>query len=201
MMFEGTFLPDAWSASLWRDAGWTLVVAVLGLGWIRAGKPKVSWLALAWVAVVIAGVGLAWVMGFRPGYALGLSFQAPSLLLVALCVASTLKFGPKDAVFGLRLCLIVAVSSLGLLVSVLSFLAHDVYAWGIHRWAGPAIFSGAIALVGWRSQDAVVLALVAVVFELTRWPTGNAWDALTDPWLALWALWRGLSHIWRVRTV
>ena len=34
-----------------------------------------------------------------------------------------------------------------------------------------------------QTAPATVLFLVLAVFGFTRWPTGNVWDAVLDPWL------------------
>ena len=89
------------------------------------------------------------------------------------------------------------------------FVGIDVplYDWG---FGAPALMT--VALLMWagaawtwrqtgaltRGQQVVVVALLG--FAVTRWPTGNLWDALLDPWLwaachiqgfkAGWTAWR-----------
>jgi hypothetical protein len=43
------------------------------------------------------------------------------------------------------------------------------------------------------------LCAALLVFTLTRWPSGNVWDAVLDPWLWLLALGSVLRRLWRHR--
>lgn len=91
--------------------------------------------------------------------------------------------------------------------SVLGGLDGALYDWGFGAPALGAVVLGVWVFVAWtwrqtrsltRGQPVVVVALLA--FAVTRWPTGNLWDALLDPWLwaachvqcckAGWAAWR-----------
>lgn len=84
----------------------------------------------------------------------------------------------------------------------------SLYDWG---FGAPAMWFAALCVWAsaawmWRRTQTlarihVVLALALLLYALTRWPTGNVWDALLDPWLwfaanayalrRLWAYWRG----------
>jgi hypothetical protein len=81
------------------------------------------------------------------------------------------------------------------------------YAWGF-GW--PALVVVAVSLwayaawtvrvTGQLSRGVQVAAVALSMFALTRWPTGNVWDALLDPWL--WAAchvqgFKGCASVWR----
>ena len=82
-----------------------------------------------------------------------------------------------------------------------------LYDWGFGAPALMAVVLGMWAYAAWtwrhthaltRGQRVVAVALLA--FAVSRWPTGNLWDALLDPWLwaachvqcvkAGWTAWR-----------
>lgn len=158
-----------------------------------------------------------------PTFWLGLAFQAPSLMTVLLCLLWVYsKVGRRsESVFSdlgvqaldLKIALFLGVA-LGwvLLIDTLALWPVSVYAWGFSAAAlgGVAI----VTVVVWafaaglkpraarsRVSSVVVLGVLAL-FVLTRWPSGNLWDALLDPWLWValqWVAFRvGLTH-WRER--
>ena len=61
-------------------------------------------------------------------------------------------------------------------------------------WPGPVTFTLDRLLA-----IAHTLCAALLVFTLTRWPSGNVWDAVLDPWLWLLALGSVLRRLWRHR--
>jgi hypothetical protein len=99
-----------------------------------------------------------------------------------------------------------------LLLDTLAWWPVSVYAWGFSSAALGAV--AILTVIVWtfgagykprtsRSRvSAVVVLGVLGLFVLTRWPSGNLWDALLDPWLWVALQWAaikvGLTH-WRER--
>lgn len=171
----------------------------------------------------------AWAPGeWGLAYWLGLAFQTPSLLscvlalgVVARAVALRTKpvreasgaLGPGVAdrpYEGIRAWAAVYVGAGVLLGWVLLFdtfalLPVAVYAWGFAPTAfvlvcALALLPWVVAGAGvWRASGAWQVAAAIAVFGLSRWPSGNVWDALLDPWLWLvlngYAL-RALARQW-----
>ena len=94
-----------------------------------------------------------------------------------------------------------------LLFDTFALFPVSVYAWGF-KPAALALVVG-LALLPWvlagaaarRSLGLVQVWAALALFGLGRWPSGNLWDALLDPWL--WVLLngyllRGLARRWRV---
>ena len=175
----------------------------------------------------LSGLVMAWTLmpgPVSPAYWLGLAFQMPSLMSVAvglLWVIRAVSMAPRsmagapvnltptsrlvmasNARGGQILALAGVVLGWVLLLDTLALLPVSVYAWGF----SPAAL-GAVAVLaallwavsgdagahrtasGWAGP-ALVLSVLAL-FVLTRFPSGNVWDALIDPWL-----WLGLQGRW-----
>ena len=198
-------LPQPFFLPLLRQAGWALVLAALvsaalqgfAAHWMR---DKAGPLAL--VCALWAGIPGPWGLS----YWLGLAFQTPSLMAMVLSLqylwqrhtqrkwpqnmqapglAATQQPGPcwpcRYAVLGMVLGWL-------LLLDTFSYLALALYAWGFSPLAYALLF--VLAIGPWvmapgylQTAPAPALLVVLAVFGLTRWPTGNVWDALLDPWL------------------
>lgn len=215
------------SGALWwaRRLSWGLVLgALLITAWNRWGRgsrlptrtlPQLLLLVLVCSMCLLPGV-------WSPAYWLGLAFQMPSLMMLALALhALNLAFdAPARNAWAYAFRqpspggLLNTLTGVALLLSVLGWvLLLDVLAW----WPValyPVGFHGltflvltALALVPWvlwgRHTHLAWLWVLAVllVFELTRWPTGNVWSALLDPllwvWCQLWLLRRWVKHLRR----
>ena len=190
-------LPSLGAMSLWRSMGWALVLAslawngALGLGRLPA-RWRASLALLLAVAMLLPGsLGLA--------YWLGLAFQAPSLVSVGLAVLGLLPMQrPRLGAGHLRVwSLATVVLGWLLLLDTLALLPVFLYPWGYGPPALMTLLGLAMALPAFRvTRPAGWAALaVALVFVVTRLPSGNLWDALLDPWLWL------LSHALLLRAM
>ena len=201
-------LPELSGQGLARQGLWAAVLGG-GVGWLARGWSRRLRLALlVTVLVWVALPGAASV-----SYWLGLAFKAPSLssgLLGLFWLVKALRPSPPDATelagpapWATALGWLAVLLGWLLLLDLLALLPVALYGWG---FGTPALAAVCLLLLAgwlrWGAQPAAWpwLALAAVVlllFVLTRWPSGNLWDALLDPllWLGLqlrwlWA-WRG----------
>lgn len=199
-----------------------------GYGYLHGAWAVVMAAAVAWLAqgvsvrVRMGLAGAVAVLNMLPGpvapaYWLGLAFQAPSLLSAGLALAYLVAvwrgpaLGPwRGALAGTRWSVLGGVGvALGwvLLLDTLAWWPVSVYAWGFGTSAVAVVL--VVALLAWVVSAgrepacgpwAGVLGVLAL-FVLTRWPNGNVWDALLDPWL--WAglqgvgAFRALRWVWR----
>ena len=190
-----------------RQAGWALVLAALfsaasrrsAVPQLRAGYRLLAWLLALW-ACIPGPWGLS--------YWLGLAFQTPSLMAIALSLqtlwqslaqgrwalmtqvsgfADSGQRGPRRQYPYLALGLVLGWL---LLLDSFAYLPVSLYGWGF----SPPAFALMLLLALWPWVQGVRFSLMAqspapallaalVVFALTRWPTGNVWDAVLDPWL------------------
>lgn len=198
---------------------WATLLAGLSLGLLRRmsrhpnpllwpqGQPRLAAQAAFLVPVLLL------LISFMPGQVspawwLGLAFQAPSLMSVALCVVWALSPLPQASglhLAGRRLRIVwpgrwaTAGLLLGwlLLFDLLARLPVPLYAWGFGTPALAGVL--VVAALLWalnparaarkresHLRPAACLALCITLFVLTRWPSGNLWDALIDP--GLWLL-------------
>jgi hypothetical protein len=92
------------------------------------------------------------------------------------------------------------------LLDTLGWGGTFIYAWGFGPVVPVAVLLGcaaALAWAAWQPQAAHqtrwlwLLAAAMGLFVLTRAPSGNAWDAISDPWL--WLIASGLcaAQLWR----
>jgi hypothetical protein len=156
----------------------------------------------------LAALAMAWTLWpgpASPAYWLGLAFQAPSMMTAVMGLGWLVDHARRAPGVGsvpvqpggpaLKI-LAAAGVVLGwiLLLDTLAWLPVSVYAWGF----GSVTFAAAVlfTLLLWLLGDAAlgcrnapgrmvfcVPLSVLALFALTRWPTGNLWDALIDPWL------------------
>jgi hypothetical protein len=197
-------LPQASLLPMLRQAGWALVLAALvsaashlfAARRIRDGGRLLA-LTLALWACIPGPWGLS--------YWLGLAFQTPSLMAMALSLhyfwqglahrkwpqlmqepvlSASRQHGPwqhRYAVLGIVLGWLLVVDTFG-------YLPVSLYAWGFSPLAyalflllamGPWVMGTRLS----QTAPAPTLFFILVWFGLTRWPTGNLWDAVLDPWL------------------
>jgi hypothetical protein len=164
------------------------------------------------VGAVLSLLAIAWCFipgSVSPSFWLGLAFQAPSLVSNLLCIwylQNCWRGQPENqkSTPGL-LPLSVAGVLLGwlLLLDTLALLPWQVYAMGFNPVAAGVLFF--VALLPWMSRGGSAMAdtrawiapLAVGIFIALRWPSGNAWDAVLDPWL--WLLLNGfvIRSIWK----
>jgi hypothetical protein len=139
---------------------------------------------------------------YAPTHWLGLAFQSPSISTVMLCglflrgqfFPPRTRGGAADAAASWGRLVLAAVGVVAgwlLLLDTLAVVPVAVYAWGFSAAAtGLALL---VALVPWvvgrgdapRDTAWWLAPLVVLLFVALRWPTGNLWDALLDPWLCV----------------
>lgn len=195
-------LPSAFTQYAGLYVAWTLVLACGAAALTRRWPLRYGWGVATVVALVTLIPGPS-----SPAYWLGLAFQSPSLTSVLLAVGGlifTARVRPMNGSadtdwFGWAACAVGAGLGWLLLLDTLAWWPVSVYAWGFSPSA-IAVLALTLAL-GWTLLGGAqrghtrplvfgVLALVLVIFVLTRWPTGNVWDAFLDPWL-----WVGLQLV------
>jgi hypothetical protein len=203
-------LPELEEQGLYLDIGWTIVVAALGLailgrlgrrfGW-RLGRPA------CWVLFVLTGAAMWLPAPYAPSFWLGMAFQHPSVLLVVLAGIHLLRCLRERQAAPLPLLPPIPAVTLALLgvflyAGVFAWIPLDPYALGYGEFAGAAIAS--VLAAAWYAADrrnalaGAALALAAMFHAFTRLPSGNAWDALLDPLLFLWAGGMALLALFRL---
>lgn len=190
-------LPDFAAQSLYLDLGWAAVLTAIAVTVLpHAGSvSRRRWTAL-WVACAItAGMLLPapWSLSFW----LGMAFQYPSLMLVTLALMHIGRLlNSKAAGASAPLLPVVPAATLlgvaaALYAGAFGWMSYDLYVVGYSPFAAAAIASALVAT--WARFDrssswaCCALALAAMVHAAARLPSGNAWDALLDPFLVGWA--------------
>jgi hypothetical protein len=172
---------------LWgQHLGWALVLAALA-AWLlsRASAPvRRTAIVMAALAALVPGP-------LGPVYWLALAYQMPSLASIALAL-----WWLRGEVTGQRTRLPTALwasaAALGLLLllDTLALLPWAVYSKGFST-AAVTLWLVLSALMCTRPNlrgYGWVALVVGSTFAITRLPTGNLWDSLSDPWLFLLAL-------------
>lgn len=193
-------LPTLGAQQMWLHSAWALVLA---WGVVVVLRRFFTGLWLPWG---LAGIVVVWVYlpgAYSPSYWLGLAFQAPSVTTVGLCGIALVRmtnarpqvfWGISDArgvlAMGILVGWLLLFDTFALLPGV------GLYAWGFSPLA-PAVLMVAVVLpwVLSGARTVVWLFALAVVTPLMvlHVPSGNAWDAVIDPWL--W----GTLHVWAWR--
>jgi len=191
-------LPALATQSLYLDISWGIVVSALIVTVLSTRRASPIG-GRGEVAATCAGVFVCmWLPGAAsPSFWLGLAFQHPSPLLVGLCglqIVRVARSRPDHrGVPVLPSGPAATLTALGLLLYAGTFLwlPYDVYQYGY--WGFAAATATTVLVVFWwglwpssRTLCAVA-ASVALLHATTRLPSGNAWDALLDPLLVLWA--------------
>ncbi len=191
LLYGPAVLPTATVMQVWLHAGWSMVLAY-GAFAATGGVGRKLW--MQWAVALLVGAS-AWIPGsMGPVFWLGMAFQSPSVVGVGLCALLLVRGGAglgsgaaaqPDAmgwvVLGMVLGWLLLADSLGL-------LPFSVYSCGFGALV-PGI--GVLCvLVPWAQSrkrwptPVGALLLVAILsFLVLRWPTGNVWDAVLDPWL------------------
>jgi hypothetical protein len=211
-------LPTAGAMQTGLHLGWAVVLAGLGVAavgrWWPGTPPGARRL---WGVALVLAIG-AWLPGpYSPVHWLGLAFQMPSVLTVVLsasllwdrlasgraAAAPTVDVATERGT--LALVVIGVLAGWALLLDTFALLPVQLYAWGF----SPAAVGLVLLLVllpwvalgsaaGARRCDPWLVPIALLVFGIWRLPTGNAWDAVLDPWL--WLVLQGylVRAAWRV---
>ncbi len=189
-------LPHPWVAQMGMAAMWAVVLAWLTMALLVRWKPTLS-LRVRCTGLVVVALWTLMPSSLSPAYWLGLAFQSPSLVWAlvagwgvwAQLGTGTASQGGPWAARGAHITVLCALGVLlgwVLMLDTLAMWPRSVYAMG---YGGGVVLCAALALlaIAWRWPGTAVRALCAVllVYVLTRLPTGNVWDALSDP--LLWA--------------
>jgi hypothetical protein len=203
-------MPGATLQRFAMSATWAIVLVwgVLALGRNWANGWRIALATCIALLTLIPGPT-------SPAWWLGLAFQMPSLMTTLICLVWVVGGTghtpapdppPRPGPHGFALVGI----SLGwvLLLDTFAVWPVSVYQWGF----SPAIVVLAMVLgcLPWvisgtaSGSHSVTLLTASVValYVLTRLPSGNAWDALIDPWLWLalqWGWVRNWLGRWRLK--
>lgn len=197
-------LPELALQSVYARLAWGLVFAALLVAVMARRDSTSGWKEGIATALALA---LMWLPGqASPAYWLGLAFQYPSVMLLALCTLSlSQRLWPArvSARSAPGLAIVLALGGALLYVDSVGWLNLNLYALGFDaRVAASAVLLlGAAALWALRREStrSTGIALLACVvgFALARLPSGNLFDALLDPLLWCWAVWMALSALRR----
>lgn len=203
-------LPDLdWQFHYGRVA-WAVVLTATALAALRSWRLPVPSAALLFT--LAAGAQFL-PGGWSPAYWLGLAFQSPSTLTVAVCTASIRagrrrKSGACMAAPGLLSlhfhCILAAAGGV-LYVDAMGLTSFGLYYLGFDPTAAPlsaTVIAGICAAALWRGRQVLLpmLVLLALLpFMLLRLPTGNLWDAVIDPLLWTWSVFHVAGALCRRR--
>lgn len=203
--FAAEMIPNLSFATASRHLGWALILTALLLFLL---KPLPS--ALRFAITIAAFVACIAPAPWSLVHPLGLAYQTPSLVTQGIALLYCLQFWQNRGVHQSTLylqntgsetrwptgILLMAIAAgWALFLDTFAVLPVQLYAMGYGF--GVPLFGLMLAVVLWsiaRSGGnlrknrhsgalAVVLLLSVAIFAFTRLPSGNAWDALLDPWL------------------
>lgn len=190
-------LPDLQAQSSYTRLSWGILLAAGVVLATRRVAPLQGIQRHASVSLAVLAIGLMWLpAAWSPAFWLAGGFQAPSLLtsvLASMFVLSKLV-GTVDLRFRPQWPHSATISATGLALglSTFGFTGTDLYALGMKPWLAAGLATGFVAiwwLAGTRSAAwSLAPGLAAIIYGMTRLPTGNAWDALIDPFLVAFSL-------------
>ena len=207
-VLQAPLVPGLDAQALARPLLWALTLGG-AVHWLARGhSPRVRQAALVLVLLWVALPGSA-----SLAFWLAQAFQMPSLSSAALGLGYLWRVWRGPPMAGARAAtacqLMLSLRWLAvllgwlLLLDLLALLPLSLYGLGFGTPAlGVAVSLLLLFWLRWGVQPAArpwlaLAAAVLLLFVLTRWPSGNLWDALLDPllWLGLqlrwlWA-WRG----------
>jgi hypothetical protein len=187
-MSSSALLPAVAAMQPWMHIGWASVLLFV---FARLSRGIDSGARLVLGVLVVLWCLLPGVWGAT--HWLGLAFQLPSVLLVALCFRGVLDEvnspgAGHDQTYWPGLLALLALGWL-LLLDTAALLPFSLYAWGFTPAA--AGLTTLLALLPWLVghgklaglPSVSLLGMVIAVTALLKLPTGNVWDAWLDPWL------------------
>lgn len=187
-------LPGPAAQALYLDIGWAIVLAGLGLALLgRRAERRGVLIGVCAAAAIGVSLPAPWSLSFW----LGMAFQYPSATLVALAGLKLVRqLRPAAEADASPLLSLLPAATLCALAAVLyagafAFVPYDPYGVGYLRFSGAAIAT-VLVLLWWAldrrsAASCGAIAVAAALHAATRLPSGNAWDALLDPFLVAWA--------------
>lgn len=189
-------LPEPAAQFLFSRIAWAVVLcacvaAAAGRRGAAFPRRRLAWLGIA--AVLLQALPGAW----SPAHWLGLAFQSPSPLTVALCTVVLRRqwLGrPSTGVLPLPLAAVLAAAGAWLYLDAVGGSAIGAYYLGFGPVAAPLVAlvlasTCVLAMVrGVAVEAAAAVFAATIAFMVVRLPTGNLWDALLDPFLWAWAV-------------
>ena len=188
-------LPSAAGLPVWVALSWGLCAAAVC--WVLADRfrPAGLWRTLAFVALL----SLCWPATRAWTAWLALALQTPSLLGLGWLLLWAGRVTRRQKAPAPRMpwawALAGVVLGWGLWLDTLNLWPEVIdvplFAWGFSAVACWTVLVAAAwtalrtARAGASSAFAALLLAVLALFALTRWPSGNVWDALLDPWVWL----------------
>lgn len=184
---------------LWQNAygrlGWTVVLAavVLAVMALRQPPSRRAVVGVLGLSAVLMNLPAPW----SPVHWIGLAFQRPSALGIALCVLSIeARWFRRTGRPTMPLALAAALAFAGglLYLDASGWIARGLYPSGFGPVGAPVaglvigVAAAAALVMGRGTAHAVVLLAAVLAFALWRLPTGNLWDALIDPFVWVWAM-------------
>ena len=215
MIFENAFsvLPQLQVQQLFHAAGWLAVLSWISVPFIKTHDKRWRWLiaSLCWLLVL-----MLWP---DPLSNLGLAFQSPSLLTLCLCVNAAWQDikGRSDRLFytssteqvHVWIWLLPALIGWVLLLDTFGLMPWDFYSMGFEQavvwlaWGLIGVWMTSIymfTLADWQAQVVNCWLVATALFVATHAPSGNAWDAWSDPGLWVWAHIKLMRFFWHQRT-
>lgn len=201
-------LPWPDGAQAYLVLGWaTVLAAAVGVLLRRQSRAIRGWACAGMVAWAV------WPGPWSPVYWMGLAFQAPSLVSVGWCglvLYAALRPAPipwTPEPFQRRALGWLALAAVAwgwiLLLDTFAVWPLSLYTLGFSPAAVGVVAvcaslpwclgGGRLGAISWTLYGVLLLQI------LTRWPDGNLWNALLDPWLWLGLQVWGLTHWMRRR--
>lgn len=217
-LLSGAISPCIELQSIAMHIGWAMVLGAITVFLLRPfpKQLRIGSVVLVMLACIMPGE-------WSPSWWLGLAFQTPSLTLQGIGLLYLVRMWhlkdtpPINTVSSTAYArwpnsLLFLASILGWILALDTFAAFDLqlYAIGFSSYAVLTTLALA-ALLQWMSMRygdapqmqrhrdlAAILVGAMAIHLLTRLPTGNAWDALMDPWLWLTAqaVWLSRVTVW-----
>ena len=198
-------LPDLVSQGIYARLAWGVIAAAIAIWMLNGASRRTAWARGPAVRRLIAALAAAsmWLPNeLSPAFWAGMLLQAPSVTLAALGIAWIWRCERRGAdahdparrsdLWPAAPAITTAAAGLLLYAGVFTWLPFDLYSPGFRPLAGTAI-AAAIAVL-WRALSpasgvaALCLGIAVLAHATMRWPTGNLWDAVLDPFLVAWSI-------------